>query len=814
MFFFTLRYIIKNHRKSIFIISGIIFSVMLMFSLIQMGDSISLRYRQFLTSKANQDLKVGGLNFNEAQSLKKLLGKYETSLNGLIGNIHLSDEDVLQATMCAADENEIKKMNAFEVAEGKFPEALYEIAIESSVNQRLEKPLAVGSRITFPVELMDGRNIPMEFRISGFMKDTQMQSMSSGLRSFAFVSFATIQDLEGKGYISDHSYSLDIMISENSYSEKKVNDLTNACIDILKPYYPDMKTVIQKISPNEEKMNAYSDKKSMNPMGAALKALAAVISVSMLLLVFNSVNLMVVERIRQYGTLRCIGMSKRQLLRMIFWEILCYSLIGSAIGLACGVVMNGLVGKRILSLLLNEQVELVQTAGSYIFTILLAFLAVFLAAANSFRKLKSLTPNETLHYSENTKNTAPTKESFHNFFTYFAVRNIKRNRTKSVTVVLSLTVCITLLLIIVNGFLSIPKQEKNLKQTFSDYEIVKNYIDQIGNLTENIPNETLDQLRQLSGVQEVYAFNVNMGVALKTLDGEIISCQTYNDALLRQLLAMNSAAADPLPDVLLFYPLPDKNLEPAKPNCLDGMSLKEGDIIECSVSELESGSLLSGRESVQVQRVLTGLDISLGGNMRSIGEGTRLIISEKEAERLFGKVGYWDIMLSLDRKPGEEFVREISSIFRDLPSVTHGGYETGTDAAAKQLVAMLFLACYLIAAAAITGIFNMSNTIKANIESRGREYGMLRAVGMSKRAMIKTICLENLILVLIALAVSIFIAIPVQIYISNILLGEVQIKIWTYLLVPALSFSACGLLCFRQAKRTCGKNIIEKLAEE
>ena len=60
----------------------------------------------------------------------------------------------------------------------------------------------------------------------------------------------------------------------------------------------------------------------------------------------NTLVLTVFERTREIGMLRAIGMSRRQLRRMIRYESVIIALMGGAIGILLGIVLGALLVAR------------------------------------------------------------------------------------------------------------------------------------------------------------------------------------------------------------------------------------------------------------------------------------------------------------------------------------------------------------------------------------------------------------------------------------------------------------------------------------
>jgi putative ABC transport system permease protein len=85
-------------------------------------------------------------------------------------------------------------------------------------------------------------------------------------------------------------------------------------------------------------------------LNAILNVLYVLLALSVVVSLFGIVNTLVLtvfERTRELGMLRAIGMTRRQVRRMIRHESIITALIGGVIGIALGVVLGGLLVARV-----------------------------------------------------------------------------------------------------------------------------------------------------------------------------------------------------------------------------------------------------------------------------------------------------------------------------------------------------------------------------------------------------------------------------------------------------------------------------------
>jgi putative ABC transport system permease protein len=132
-------------------------------------------------------------------------------------------------------------------------------------------------------------------------------------------------------------------------------------------------------------------------LNAVLNVLYALLGLSVVVSLFGIVNTLVLsvfERTRELGMLRAIGMTRRQVRRMIRYESIITALIGATLGIAVGLFLAALV-TRALS---DEGLVFVIPYGSLAVFVLVAIAAGILAAVLPARRASRLNVLEALQY--------------------------------------------------------------------------------------------------------------------------------------------------------------------------------------------------------------------------------------------------------------------------------------------------------------------------------------------------------------------------------------------------------------------------------
>ena len=126
-----------------------------------------------------------------------------------------------------------------------------------------------------------------------------------------------------------------------------------------------------------------------------LNLLYVLLSLSIIVSLFGIVNTLVLtvfERTRELGMLRAVGMTRRQLRRMIRHESVVTALIGAALGIPVGIVLALMVGQAI------EYPAFTIPVGTLVVFVIAAIIAGLLAAILPARRASRLNVLQALQY--------------------------------------------------------------------------------------------------------------------------------------------------------------------------------------------------------------------------------------------------------------------------------------------------------------------------------------------------------------------------------------------------------------------------------
>ena len=122
-----------------------------------------------------------------------------------------------------------------------------------------------------------------------------------------------------------------------------------------------------------------------------LLALSVIVS---LFGIINTLVLSIFERTRELGMLRAVGMTRRQVRRMIRHESIVTALIGAALGIAVGVFLAALVTQALSS----QGIVFAVPVDPLVFFVVAAIVVGILAAILPARRAARLNVLEALQY--------------------------------------------------------------------------------------------------------------------------------------------------------------------------------------------------------------------------------------------------------------------------------------------------------------------------------------------------------------------------------------------------------------------------------
>ena len=122
----------------------------------------------------------------------------------------------------------------------------------------------------------------------------------------------------------------------------------------------------------------------------------AIIALVALLNIINSISMSVSARIKQYGAMRAVGMSVKQVTRMITAEALTYAISGCILGCVIGLIIN----RVMYQLLIENHFAYITWSVPVIPLLIIVFFilgAVVLSVLSPAARIRNMAITETIN---------------------------------------------------------------------------------------------------------------------------------------------------------------------------------------------------------------------------------------------------------------------------------------------------------------------------------------------------------------------------------------------------------------------------------
>lgn len=614
---------------------------------------------------------------------------------------------------------------------------------------------------------------------------------------------------------------------------KKVNDNEKqASNKELKEYLNQM----DKAKYSDINVNSYLIALETNPISNSdIGGLGIVVGIVIGIIVFtsifcikNSFDISITEKIKQYGMLRSIGATKRQIKRNVFYEATILGLIGIPLGLLLGFIASYIliiISNYYLDGTLTEGLKLVFSFSwlSVLVAIILGIVTIYFSAFRSAKRASKVSPIDSIRNSANIKINPKKIKSPKLIKSIFGVggeisfKNLKRNKKKYRTTVISIVVSV-FIFIALSGFMKLAFQQVDHELEISDFNISLSTT-----ITNNESYNKFIETTRLANIEDYTIFRNSeisftgnhynkeyakfLNLAIDKNNPTYVSIisvgeeqfKKYVDSLGLNYNEFRNKAILVDKGYVSNY---NKNNK-LTTKYMRVFNFNKGDIIDATITDT--------KEKIKIE-------IGAVSDVKPFGfkgvDGQYLIISDEMFDANFKSKSLAIYYKSNDANKlqddlddflkGEDY--NINNVDENVKIMSNLFTLVG-----------IFLYGFIIVISLI-GITNIFNTITTNMELRKQEFAMLKSVGMTTKEFNRMIRLESLFMGI----KSLFFGVPIGIALSYIIyhfLSEesgipYKLPIEAILIAIAVVFILISLIMKYSMSKINKQNTIETIRNE
>ena len=789
----TIKSLKLNKKRTLVTIIGIILSTALITVVAGMVTSGQSTLKQYsIDTYGDFHAEFEEVPTSELSYIEKNRNVEEYFLSSNLGYAYLNgstNPDKPYVNIVAYDSAGLEKM-PFNLVEGRLPQNTNEIIISQSIINNGEVDLEVGQTINFDVSkrVLDGKELNQddiytedehlekkhskEYKIVGIMSRLNYDLEPYTAPGYTVITFLDTTNIESKA---------NIFVKYNKEALKNYREVTCSILGMdVEEQKADLYMGLDELVYGEEpetlgsKYGLMFNTSLLNFEGVGLNnsymrmlylvgiIVLVIIIISSVFVIRNSFAISITERTRQYGMLSSIGATKKQIKKNVLFEGFILGVIGIPLGILLGIIVN-----IILSLVLNTLMKNISEDFNFvfsipilaiIFSIILAGITIYFSCISSARRASKVSPIEAIRSNEDIKIKRKKVKSPKIIKKLFGIggtvayKNLKRNKKKYRTTVISLIVSITIF-ISVTSLVQYGFEVSNVTYSEIKYNISINATGESKDKSEVF--EIYNQIAKLEGIKK-YSISRVLNLKLDkrnlkyTEDGEKF-VNSYLDNEEDNNIAYTTIYSLGEEEYQRYLKDVGLNYDYAKDKIIwiddyvkyvyddDGNYKKEvGEIYDFKNGDTVEASIINGENETPITlEIATLTNIKPMGQEESTSINGIMIVSDEFIEK-------YDWIINLMYINAQDAGNLEQEIKNNYPTINLYNIETEVKSQNSLiLIIAIFLYGFIIVISLI-GITNIFNTITSNMNLRSKEFANLKSIGMTKKEFNRMIRLESI----------------------------------------------------------------------
>ncbi|MGN1029963.1 MAG: ABC transporter permease, partial [Bacilli bacterium] len=787
----TIKNLKLNKKRTIVTIIGIVLSVALITAVATMYSSLITSLIDFETlQKGNFHVAFYDVDLSDVKSFKNNRNIENIYITKNVGYAELRDSQNEYKPYIYIKEftKEAFKNLSVKLVEGRLPENENEIVIPTHLKTNGRVTLNVGDDITLNVGTRVSEDGDELTQSNPYVKEVPEKIVDTISKTYKIVGIIerpanNIEGYDAPGYTfiactdeNNLSGKVDVYTRYTRSGTKNYLNVTANILGVDEEIYSKLYSSndiseqdLEKINKELEKtkyqtsINDYLILLETNPIkDGPIAGLGTVVAIVCIIIVFtsvfcikNSFDISITEKIKQYGMLRSIGATKKQIKKNVFYEATILGIIGIPIGLLCGFLASYilvLVSNYFLNEMLSEGLGLRFDFSwiAVLVSVILGIVTIYFSALRSAKRAAKISPIDSIRNSADIKINAKKVKSPKIIKKLFGMggeisfKNLKRNRRKYRTTVVSIVVSV-FVFIALSYFMNLAFEAIKHQFNVSEYTLSLSIFvgDDEKTYNQVLGTTKLESIEEYSVFRQCVASKTNLKYSdeYKKItsnggdfsdDNETIEIVTVGNEEYRRFSKKLGIKYDDvknkgiLIDYITISAYDEKN-DKSIYNTVRATDCNIGDSIEVVIDD---------------QKFST--NVGFITNEKPLGlqyyNGVVILVSDEFYDSHINNNNWIEVYYKSN--DADKLQDEIDEILK--------GYDYSINNVAENVRMMenfytllgIFLYGFIIVISLI-GITNIFNTITTNMELRRQEFAMLKSVGMTTKEFNRMIRLES-----------------------------------------------------------------------
>lgn len=614
-------------------------------------------------------------------------------------------------------DNTIKNMANIKFEDGTMPEKENEIAIESGYLNLLNNGAKIGDKIKLSYEsLSTGEIKEKEFILSGILQTSDISKAQKSYSAIISKSYFVSEEV-------DENTKYNVYINIVKPKKLTADEVKESILSIAK----NMGIEEYDVRINTDYINASNPDPQVIAGGIVV---ALIIILSSMLVIYSIFYVSVINKVHEYGKLRAVGATKRQIRKIILREGFILSCISIPLGIAIGYLIGQVVILKALKM------DRYGVGGMNIFIAIgvavITVISVLLSLLKPMKMACNISPVEAMRYDGNDSKQKKRKGYEEINLKKITFANLSRNKKRTVITLLSLSLS-GILFIVASTIMNCMNPENMAKDHslgditvyLDNYDWNEDGSNNLYDIQANNPlgKEMCERLENIPGVKKINMeksawASIDIGAGEKNLEDIQGFDKEFYDELSEHLVEgeINKEALESGEGLVYTHPSYAKEI---------GIKVGSTQVI----------TIYDGKDSYKKEFTVLAL-VDIGGASIRIPESVMDSLIKTDTTIRVGLEVKKDMLKSVEE--------EIKNITDNDEYLSYGTLEDSIETYKKSMAITSVLIYSLVIIIGVIGLMNLINTMITSIITRKRELGILQAIGLSDKQLVKMLQIEGL----------------------------------------------------------------------
>ena len=449
-----------------------------------------------------------------------------------------------------------------------------------------------------------------------------------------------------------------------------------------------------------------------------------------MLVIYSIFYVSVINKVHEYGKLRAVGATKRQIRKIILREGFILSCISIPLGIAIGYLIGQVVILKALKM------DRYGVGGMNIFIAIgvavITVISVLLSLLKPMKMACNISPVEAMRYDGNDSKQKKRKGYEEINLKKITFANLSRNKKRTVITLLSLSLS-GILFIVASTIMNCMNPENMAKDHslgditvyLDNYDWNEDGSNNLYDIQANNPlgKEMCERLENIPGVKKINMeksawASIDIGAGEKNLEDIQGFDKEFYDELSEHLVEgeINKEALESGEGLVYTHPSYAKEI---------GIKVGSTQVI----------TIYDGKDSYKKEFTVLAL-VDIGGASIRIPESVMDSLIKTDTTIRVGLEVKKDMLKSVEE--------EIKNITDNDEYLSYGTLEDSIETYKKSMAITSVLIYSLVIIIGVIGLMNLINTMITSIITRKRELGILQAIGLSDKQLVKMLQIEGL----------------------------------------------------------------------